>query len=359
MLEERPTATYPDPKVPGANVSKFKHAHAHLASDGFHAALNALEKKRLIALVALATPTLAEQKELKTLTARDGYDGREGLHLDPHTKKVMDPTRQVMDEQGTKMKGGKVVPNTPYADRPNHSQFEDSEIAAMALFYLLRSDAGKDALKELKTAKDNRVTIFSKSAANALNDAHNIKYLGKSPPVNHPNYQKQPMVIERKKGPAGTVSKTANIDYVSATLEMKVNPTTKENSVHLITMYPGGAKPTVANDLVNYKDAKGKKVTNAHIAYGAAKKPLLMWDDGAPPAPGQCKNANLVCQLCGQQHAPNLASWFYRRYWHKCRRCGMCFCDECGANKLVRPGVTRERLCPRQGCGGRTFLLGE
>ncbi len=360
----------PAPVADAKGVPLYAHVHAHIARDGFYRQMAVQDVKRLARLLdanpnkdpaelaAMNEPDYfkrIKQKKVKSLRPElqglqqkqqkwDALNLDEGENLDPATRVNLDPERQVIDEVG----------KTQYYNRPVHSQFSDSEEAAMALYYTLLSLAGAEALNALN-AGWNRTSITSVTAASLLSAG--IQPAKKT--SFHPQRNQPFKMFARTAGNAGAniynnVAKV--IKDVIVALDMK-----PDGRLHLVTMYPREAAggPAGAQDSVTeikYKPAYQKQVVNkAPVA--AVAKPKLVWSEpDVAILHGQSRNTGIICRVCGAVHGNAVRGWT-DPYWHRCDRCGSYYCPTCGGALASAAMTTRSRLCPKPGCGGRTSLI--
>jgi hypothetical protein len=361
----------PAPVGDAKGVPLYAHVHAHIAHDGFYRQMSVSDTKRLAQLAnksqytdpaelaAMKVPDhiqnlkprslkkiLPEFQGLQNKQAKwDAMNLDEGENLDPATKGALDPERQVIDEVG----------KTAYYNRPVHSQFSDSEEAAMALYYTLLSPAGAEALNALNGGW-NRASITSVTAAHLLGAG------GQAPKkaVSYHPQRNQPLkMFARAAGNAGTNNYNAVAKLIKDVIvALDVKP---DGRLHLVTMYPreaAGGAPAAQDSVteIKYKPAYKKVVVNkAPVA--AAAKPRLQWSEpDVAILPGQSRNTGIICHVCGAVHGTAMRGWF-DSYWHRCGRCGNHYCPTCGGALASAAMTTRSRLCPKPGCSGRTSLI--
>jgi hypothetical protein len=334
------------------------HPHAHIYKDGFVHALTQTERNDMMSLES-------NRKRLgaKGLAKLAYYHGRktalqganqEGLHLDPLTRgKAVHLDHQIVDP----VKKGKT---NLYIDRGTHSQFEDSEVAVMALVHVLNTAAGEKAMQYL-TDDDSRVTIVSKSAANMLNArAPAFKNL-KLPPSAHPLRKQVPQLLERSKGNSGAalVGKEPFGSVVS------VFDRCKNGVLLLVTHFP--KKDAVTQDDVTYSDRAHKKL-NSNAQFKAKTMAVPIEWSAPPPGPlptlpmgvarvaplATSANVGVSCVNCGLRHGRFVSVW---NVWFKCDRCGDVYCPDHKPNGAARWCDAMSRPCPRPGCSGRVRYL--
>jgi hypothetical protein len=316
------------------------HPHVHVHKEGFiHAPLTAkqlADKRSLAGDKRLGPKGVAR---LQTYKQR-GYLNNEGLHIDPAKRAMMDVNRQIHDPVG----------KARYIDRKKHSQFEDAEIAIMALVHTLNTVAGEKAMAWL-TADGKRVTIVSKSAAAGLN-AGPLPY--KNPPKApsaHPLTGKTPVIIERGVGASGAaVLIQAKIGSVVSTFQCGPN-----DEITLVTHYPQQLAPLL--DDLQFKDYKniGKKYPNVPCPPTAPIAPVNITWSHPQPIIGTSGLAGIPCVVCATTHG----RWTSSRFnpWYRCSRCGDVYCPVHGQALVAgpTPADPHARNCRRAGCGGKTY----
>jgi hypothetical protein len=127
-----------------------------------------------------------------------------------------------------------------YTVRNNHPQFEDSEAAAMALYYVLRSQAGLNALYEIMNgwfwnASWTRASIYSKTGLNGLLQGPIAppKPNNDQSPSAHPLRGKEFQMVQRPKGDANQKPTKVAITHIVTVLDR-----ISTSELRLTTHYP-------------------------------------------------------------------------------------------------------------------------
>jgi hypothetical protein len=150
----------------------------------------------------------------------------EGLHLDTVTKQKHIPAKYQLQ--------------TDYTVRNAHSQFEDSESAIMALFYVLRSEAGKMALYEIMngwffSASWTRVSIQSVTGVKGLQAGPIAPKVKEGETASsHPLRGRPIGMVERGQGSAGQAPRPQVAMARITTVLDRVG----SNQVRLVTHFP-------------------------------------------------------------------------------------------------------------------------
>lgn len=322
------------------------HPHAHIHKEGFiHADLTPHQQNQRRALAGDKKITVRAKGILAGLNQK-AMANKEGLHLDPAKRAMMAPDRQLKDTGGDM-----------YINRMKHSQFEDSEVAVLALVHSLNSEAGAAAMAWLDIP-GKRVAITSLTAANLLNAGPvNLKHPAKA--TAHPLAGKVAKVIERGPGASG-VAKNAVADIYSVVSVFNSNA---KGEIVLVTHYPtqkAVAAPT--QDSVQ----KLQWNTKIYVKVGAptpftttvtpAAPVAIEWSHAAPGlAIARSATAGAACVKCAKVHG----YWSSSRWnpWYRCQRCGDLYCPDDGdalAVPAAAAAAPNSRQCPRAGCNGLT-----
>jgi hypothetical protein len=334
----------------GANWTAMQHPphpHAHIAREGFNHQLSRPQAgrcKHLQKAGSLDTARLTELAELRVKKQVLDRMNLEGLHIDPTTRNQMDPQREIVDPSR----------GSPYANRQQHSQFEDSEVASMALYYALLSDAGQAALDWLLQAPDRRSVLTSRSAADALN-GRPIPYQNPPPKLSEPLVSRRgsPQVVERSSGGAGlAVTQKARIEEVKVILDSQVGDVLKLTTFYPVSTLDPGIPPNI--DRVEQKI--GNSLHGSPIDKPKRARSALTWSDPVVQRGWlDSSSTGLVCRKCAAEHTSRVSFVFGR--WHQCRKCGTVFCAKCGDRLSIVSSISRDRRCPQPACGGTTQLI--
>ncbi|WP_224243230.1 FYVE zinc finger domain-containing protein [Hyalangium gracile] len=290
------------------------HAHAHISGEGF-------------------SPT-------KGKTAP-----KESEHLDPVTRAAylgIHQERLIVDPQVTKkIAGTKTKVPEPYTQRKKHSQFEDSEVALMTLFFALNTETGQQALLHLETATSGggfvarRAVLNSQSAAECLKK---LPMLKDKKPSSHPLRGKTPGVLERGTGGAGAAPVTNQAIVGTVT----VLDATATGDLLVTTHYPVSSWKTAPSASHDKVERSGDAFATDSVEKPWRTDQQLLW------------SPEKVCVKCEKLFVGTGFRWYY---WHCCRKCGYQYCPSCG-DKLKWAGwFTRERRCDQKSCDGVTFLF--
>lgn len=373
------------PPVPMAHPP---HAQAHIAKEGFQgtnfAPLTVKEQTRRVNLMANKARTREQDTELQSLNDRHNKVsafGKEGMHIDPATRDTYaDPMQTVVDP----VKKGAA---NPYTKRPLHSQFQDSEIAIVALYHALNTKAGAEALGYLNKTPGGRAVITSLTAAEALNMGPlKLKNAPKklSP---HPDRGKTAEVVLRGTGASGVAAPAIHNKVVlPATAKMEAIISVLDHQAGgqlvLTTHYPSHTKPDVlaidakgnfltklskagkpitysvqaADDYVEMKDTAVAKLVTYHkvqkfapTAFKAA--PPVTWSTKRPTIL-RCavSSAGLTCVICASVHGAT-PSLFNK--WFQCSRCGSTYCAVHSTKMVVAKVKANEppgKVCQNPNC---------
>lgn len=335
------------------------HPHAHINKDGFEQVTVTWQLGH--ANTSLDYRSLHYDRNLKKGGATgkgkqrlESYRNRnvEGLHLDPARRRhYSHPLSQIIDP--TNKKGVA----KPYMDRKKHSQFQDSEAAAMALVYALNSTAGYEAMNFLNDlVKRRRVSITSITAANALNQGPlAFKNPGNKVLSAHPERGNIAKVIERGPGAAGKAATPTSA--IAATVS--VFDAMPNGALRLVTHYPV-SNTAVVKDSVrfqyhhNNKYFKNEKANGKYTAKVFGGPAAFKWSDPSPSF-GASKSQNVPCSRCAVTHGywPSTR----RNPWHQCSSCGAIYCPTHGMQLQTANGGAPARNCEMDGCKGTTGLI--
>jgi hypothetical protein len=314
------------------------HPHAHIRQDGFHNPVTATETAGYHALLGRPGPrTREEAATLGRYEARVGY-GLESRHLDPAERHAMNHEHRIVDPARGRR----------YINRTKHSQFEDAEVAVMALTYALNSEAGEAAMTWLLTA-NARAVLTSHTAAQRLGNV--LPY--NRPPATlsaHPQRGATPNVIERGVGSAGAAGHSS----LAIVAVVSVLTSDAAGNLGLVTHYPVSAhSPRAAPLAANQDRVERQGGTPASTDYPVDAGSGLTWS--RTPRWFHSSTVDEVCILCSTVHGRMWSSVFGR--WHRCQACQAVYCPKCGKGLPSAGSFTRTRRCTRPTCAGTTALI--